>query len=293
MGATTRIGWTDGTVNFWIGCTRVGPGCERCYAAALARRRWGIEYVVGGERRPVKAGFHNPLRWQAAHEAMETHIALGGEQVPVPLWVFTLSLGDFFDNEIPAELRARAWAIVKKCNRLRWQIVTKRVGLVERMLPADWNGGRGYEHVGVVATVVDQNEMDRDGPKLESLYALGVKWTGLSIEPQLGPVRVHINTDWMITGGESTQDGKVGRPYDLAWAHALVRAGRRSGTPVFVKQLGAQPVAAGVPLYGGGRQGKHDNPERWPDEIRVQQLPRIYDRPSPRGGAAQPQERQT
>jgi len=29
MAATTEIGWADSTVNFWIGCTKVGPCCER------------------------------------------------------------------------------------------------------------------------------------------------------------------------------------------------------------------------------------------------------------------------
>lgn len=38
MGEKSTIEWTDATVNFWWGCTKVGPGCEHCYADAWARR---------------------------------------------------------------------------------------------------------------------------------------------------------------------------------------------------------------------------------------------------------------
>lgn len=31
----TKIEWADHTFNPWIGCTKVGPGCDNCYADAL------------------------------------------------------------------------------------------------------------------------------------------------------------------------------------------------------------------------------------------------------------------
>lgn len=30
MAAATGISWCDATQNFWIGCTKVGPGCDHC-----------------------------------------------------------------------------------------------------------------------------------------------------------------------------------------------------------------------------------------------------------------------
>lgn len=38
MGEITGIAWCDHTFNGWIGCTRVSPACDRCYAASLAKR---------------------------------------------------------------------------------------------------------------------------------------------------------------------------------------------------------------------------------------------------------------
>lgn len=35
---TTKISWTDHTVNFWWGCTKVSPACQHCYAATMGTR---------------------------------------------------------------------------------------------------------------------------------------------------------------------------------------------------------------------------------------------------------------
>lgn len=36
--STTKISWTDHTINFWWGCTQVSPACKNCYAAAMGTR---------------------------------------------------------------------------------------------------------------------------------------------------------------------------------------------------------------------------------------------------------------
>lgn len=35
---TTKISWTDHTVNFWWGCTQVSPACKNCYASSMGPR---------------------------------------------------------------------------------------------------------------------------------------------------------------------------------------------------------------------------------------------------------------
>jgi protein gp37 len=32
----SKIGWTDHTFNPWIGCQKVSPGCDHCYAEELS-----------------------------------------------------------------------------------------------------------------------------------------------------------------------------------------------------------------------------------------------------------------
>jgi protein gp37 len=287
MAATTGISWTDATANFWIGCTHVGPGCGEiingkqigCYAEVFADQKFNIKFGPGERRHRTQAGYQNPPRWQRAHEkaafaGVEATMQSNHATVPVPVWVFCNSLSDFFDNEIDPQWRTDAWAVIRACPSLRWQIVTKRVGNVAKMLPGDWNEGRNYRNVGIIGTMVNQDEYDRDAPKLQALYNLGVHWTGISIEPQLGPVRVSLATDWIITGGESNQGEHHARPYDPMWAHDLIAQGALAGVPVFVKQMGDNPVMDGkriLRLKAGGT-----DMSLWPPQLRVQRMPRVY-----------------
>ena len=49
MGERTGIGWCHHTRNYWMGCTKIGPGCDFCYAER-ASRRWGRD--IWGDDRP-------------------------------------------------------------------------------------------------------------------------------------------------------------------------------------------------------------------------------------------------
>jgi protein gp37 len=45
MAENSKIEWTDHTFNPWIGCTKVSPACDNCYAEAMMDTatggRWG------------------------------------------------------------------------------------------------------------------------------------------------------------------------------------------------------------------------------------------------------------
>ena len=45
MAENTKIEWADHTFNPWVGCTKVSPACDHCYAEAWAKRAgrdvWG------------------------------------------------------------------------------------------------------------------------------------------------------------------------------------------------------------------------------------------------------------
>ena len=51
MAEQTRIEWVDHTFNPWIGCTRVSPACDNCYAAAMSHRRKWARFEPRAPRR--------------------------------------------------------------------------------------------------------------------------------------------------------------------------------------------------------------------------------------------------
>ena len=65
-------------------------------------------------------------------------------------------------------------------------LLTKRIGNAAKMLPSDWQSG-AFAHVGLMATLKNQQVWDRDFPKLMRVPAA---WHGVSIEPMLGPIDI-------------------------------------------------------------------------------------------------------
>lgn len=88
--------------------------------------------------------------------------------------------------------------------------------------------------------------------------------------------------NWVIIGGES---GPGARPMDLAWARAIVQQCQAADVPVFVKQLGANPVETS-PACGGVigrtaypldrlRSPKGGDMNEFPSDLRVREFPRV------------------
>jgi protein gp37 len=111
--------------------------------------------------------------------------------------VFCGSLCDVFDNEVGQTWRDDLWQLLRETPLLHWMLLTKRIGNAPKMLPPDWP----FPHVGLMATLANQEEWDRDFSKL---MAVPAAWHGVSVEPMLGPVNIgNARPDWIICGGES------------------------------------------------------------------------------------------
>ncbi|MDH4172128.1 MAG: phage Gp37/Gp68 family protein [Betaproteobacteria bacterium] len=268
MSEKTGIAWTDSTFNPWWGCMEVSPGCDNCYARELAKR-FGYGWGQGAPRRYFgDKHWNEPLRWnKAAGATGKRHL------------VFCASMADVFDNEVEQTQRDRLWALIRATPNLTWLLLTKRIGNVAKMHP-----GGDYPNVWLGASVVNQEEADRDIPKLLATPA-AVRF--VSYEPALGPVdwsKIKCvgadskfnkyaldQLDWIIVGGESSQGGVVARPFNLAWARSTIEQCKRGRVPVFVKQLGSSPCNPAMLKHFKDRHGA--DPAEWPEDLRVQDFP--------------------
>lgn len=242
MGDNTKIEWVHHTFNPWLGCTKVGPGCDNCYAEAWAKRyglvKWGFRQE---RRRTTPANWRKPLAWNAEAKRLGTRYR-----------VFCASLADVFDNSVPPEWRADLFHLIRETPHLDWAILTKRIGNTKKLLPWATDNGQPYLNVWIGATVCNQEEADRDIPKLLDVPA---RVRFLSIEPLLGPVELPFdrlrewnhtallnpqghaasNIDWVIVGGES---GPKARPMHPDWAYSLRDQCEAAGVPLLFKQWG-------------------------------------------------------
>lgn len=298
MSKFTSIEWADGTFNPVVGCKAISPGCAHCYAEALARRT-GQDFATprrtkdwsGPGKWNKKALYQcGDCGWRGETEsncpscAAEVHTARRR--------IFCASMADVFDNQWNPQWRADLFTLIQATPNLDWLLLTKRIGNAAPMIAQAasgatagtalhamthlWLAGAPPTNVWLGATVVNQEEADRDIPKLLTTSA---RVRFLSCEPLLGPLSLKhylrennwradgsvttrgivpgTRLDWVIAGGES---GPGARPSHPDWHRALAGQCRAAGVPFFMKQM-------------GGARDKRGAMDDLPEDLRVRGFP--------------------
>lgn len=240
MAENSAIEWTDHTFNPWVGCTKVSPACDHCYAEGWAKRT-GQEHLWAGDRRRTAGSYWNqPLAWDRK-----------AKSAGIFARVFCASLADVFDNKVATEWRDDLWNVIAATPNLDWQLVTKRPQNIPKMIAEAW--GDGWPNVWLGTTVENQEEADRRIPHLRAAPA---KIRFLSVEPMLAPVRPELDgIHWVICGGES---GPGARPMNPEWARSLRDQCQAAGVPFFMKQMGGAVKSRMPPI---------------PDDLMIREFP--------------------
>lgn len=228
MAENTGISWAHNTMNPWLGCTKVSPACDHCYAET-----WDTKSASVGRWGPKADRTRTKIQnWNKARKWQRQAVAEGQRKI-----VFCASLADVFDNHksIQDAWRADLWSLVRETPDLIWMFLTKRPQNIMRYLPADW--GDGYENVALGASVENQVEHDRRAKVLASVPA---KVRFFSMEPlleavTLDPEIMGTQVRYVIAGGES---GAGARPMNAEWARQARDACVATGTLFHFKQWG-------------------------------------------------------
>ena len=239
-----------------MGCSRVSPGCDNCYAEALGKRTGLVQWGDDAERVITSDAYWlNPLKWNRAAEA-------AGKSASV----FCASLADVFEDRTElVEPRRRLFKLIDQTPWLTWQLLTKRPENVMKMTTFWW-WYTSPHNVWIGTTVEDQERAEERIPHLLGIPA-SVRF--LSCEPLLGPLDLSrwlglrwvdaqrwqrllsspaTGIGWIIVGGES---GPGHRPLDLTHARDVVDQARSAYVPVFFKQVGGRTPKAGGDLLDG------------------------------------------
>ena len=252
MAKDSKIEWCDHTFNPVVGCAKVSPACDSCYAEQWAKRTGQPSLWNGERRRTTPENWRQPLKWQAsARRFMDEH---GRRQR-----VFCASLSDVFDNQWEPTWRMDLYALIGMTPDLDWLLLTKRPQNIAKMMPPP-RGIPFFPNVWLGCTTENQEEADR---RIPHLLAVPAAVHFLSCEPLLGPIdpkfrqsdendpymaydalRGHMigpddvglpKVDWVIAGGES---GPNARPTHPDWARGLRDQCVAAGIPYFFKQWG-------------------------------------------------------
>ena len=231
MAQKSQIEWTDATWNPVTGCTKIGPGCDNCYAERFAERWRGIEghpYEQGFDLRLWPSRLGQPARWKK------------------PRMIFVNSMSDLFHKEIPTAYIDAVFDAMEIADWHVYQVLTKRSSIMRNYVNRRYDGQRAPSHIWLGVSVEDSAHKSR----IEHLRQINSDARFVSFEPLLGSIGDVDLTDiaWAIVGGES---GPRARPMEPAWATELRMICKRFEVAFFFKQWGGpRPKSGGRILEG-------------------------------------------
>lgn len=233
MGDRSKIEWTEATWNPLVGCSKVSPGCDHCYAVGVVHRGMspqhrgltvrtesGVDW--SGRINVAPSVMDQPLRWKR------------------PRRVFVNSLSDLFHPHIHRSDIVWIFAVMMLASQHTFQVLTKRPKRMNLLL----NDGEFWVDVHDLAIKLNGRQVSGDlveavvnaelanvwlGTSIESdehvwradhlrATPAAVRW--ISAEPLLGPLPSLDLTgiDWLVVGGES---GPGARPMHPEWVREL------------------------------------------------------------------------
>lgn len=242
----TKIEWAEETWNPIVGCSKVSPGCDNCYAEGMANRLAGIPQATNKYSNVIWDG-----KWSGTTSFDESALEKPF-QWKKPRTIFVSSMGDLFHSTISFKSISKVFSVTQKCPQHTFLILTKRPATM-------W---RYFQHVGIThpylnvwlgVTAENQEQADKRIPILLSIPAAK---RFVSIEPMLGPISFRwakwkeLNReqggitneldglrmlDWVICGGES---GPGARPMHPYWARLIRDQCIITNVPFMFKQWG-------------------------------------------------------
>jgi protein gp37 len=300
------IEYTDVSWNPVVGCKPFSLGCLHCYAARDAATRLSDTPAYQGLARRLPG---KPDRYEFTGEV---HYRIDEMTVPLrktkPTRFFVLSTSDLFYEGIEQQIVDSIFATMLLTPWHTYMLLTKRANRALDYL----RNPETYQRILGMANLI---RLGRPGLTSVGISDPTKKlppwiWFGVSVEDRVALERLRVMTlipatrrwvsfapligdphfaertigiDWAVFEGES---GEEARPFDLVDLRRCLAVCRNHRIPAYVKQLGSNPYNGWDPNCHGGpdcdcKRLKLENatghdPEEWPEDVRVQQMPEWY-----------------
>lgn len=244
-------GYIPESLNPIVGCSKISPGCEHCYAERMARRLAAMDVAGyndgvltstgnwGGKTVLVESALEKPMHWNK------------------PRAIFINSMGDLFHENTPYEWIDQVFAIAALCPQHLFLVLSKRAERMAKYFNDKNTAGRiltskmgaGFDSntyfnlsvdipLGNVWLGVSAENQEQYDNRIRNLLSCPAAIRFVSGEPLLGAIHADYigMLDWVICGGES---GPGARPMNPDWARSLRDQCMDSAVPFFFKQHGS------------------------------------------------------
>jgi protein gp37 len=146
MAQVSKIEWSDLTWNPATGCTKISPGCDRCYAERFAERWRGIP------GHPYEQGF-----------ALRLHPSRLQQPLAIrrPSFVFVNSMSDLFHKEIPYSFVDQVFEVMEQAHWHVFQVLTKRSSRMRRYINSRYSGSLVPRHIWLGVSIEGPQQLSR------------------------------------------------------------------------------------------------------------------------------------
>jgi len=240
MSEKSSIGWTDATWNPVLGCSKISPGCKKCYAIPQVHR------LAGNPNPKVKAANAGLTVINGNGPNWTGKVRLVEERLDIPLrnrrptTYFVNSLSDWLHESLDFPTINKLWLTMRACQQHRFQLLTKRAERLPEFVRWTYRGSdhqahaeRAASNVWLGVSVESREYLSR----IDHLRQTPAAVRFLSLEPlleDLGTVDL-TGIHWVIVGGES---GPEARPMHPDWVRSIREQCIAAGVPFFFKQNG-------------------------------------------------------
>jgi protein gp37 len=195
VSTNSRIEWTEATWNPILGCDKVSPGCDDCYAIRQSRMR------SGNPNPNIRDAYRGIVaRNQAGEIDWTGQINLLPHRLTQPLkWrqpkrIFVNSMSDLFHPDVPDNFITQVFAVMAQAQHHTFQILTKRHARMRAFLTDRCTCGAGHqpgEHLrsmmalaGVEGSQLHVPGVSGQAVFFERAWPLDNVWIGVSVENQ-------------------------------------------------------------------------------------------------------------
>lgn len=224
----SKIEWTGKTWNPVVGCRRVSPGCDNCYAILESHRKNGMFAHYEG----VTINDGQRVDWSGRFNVAPDHIFDKPLRTKAPTTWFVNSMSDLFGEGVDDATIKRVFEIMNATPHHTYQILTKRPNRAVKFADVvKWS-----ENIWMGTSI----ESDKYAGRADYLRKIPAAVRFISAEPLLSalPSLNLTDIDWLIVGGESGRSRDKIRPMSIDWVRDLRDRCIVAKTAFFFKQWG-------------------------------------------------------
>lgn len=223
----SHISWCDGTMNLSVGCTKVSAACDNCYAEVLVNR------LFGGNFGDIRLNGHRLKDIRKFKPVLDANGALR------PKLVFVNSMSDFFHEDIPDKFVHDSLDEFERHPDVIFQVLSKRPIRAKNVILDRYKGKGVPNHIWFGFSCEDNRVKARLNVLRKIKDRVGDMTTFTSTEPIVENTDEldFTGIDWVLTGGESMQNGKR-RTLEFRWLETAHELARKAGSALHFKQYG-------------------------------------------------------